>query len=82
MELNPDNALDEIFQTFGNGTRRELIELKQYLATEEVAAWTANDVVQAAAIEALFDRINSLLERIEQREVQMATRAAEFNGVN
>ena len=82
MELNPENALDEIFQTFDYGTRRELIELRQYLATEEVAAWTANDAVQAAVIEALFARIDTLLERIEQREVRTATRAAEFSGVN
>lgn len=80
--LNPDNALDEIFQTFDSGTRRDLIELRQYLAAEEVATWTANDAVQAAIIESLFACIDALLVRIEQREVRTATQAAELSGVN
>lgn len=82
MEPNPENALDEVFQTFDNSTRRDLIELRQYLAVEEVAAWTANDAFQAAVIESLFARIDTLLERIEQREVHTAMRAAELSGVN
>jgi hypothetical protein len=67
MESSPHNPLDEFFQRFGIESRRELIELREYLARERVAAWTANDAMQAAIIEALFDRIESLLERMEQR---------------
>jgi hypothetical protein len=39
-------------------------------------------VMLAAAIDKLVARIEILLERIEQRELMMATQEAEFSGVN
>jgi len=82
MALSPHNPSDEFFQMFSLATRQELIELRQHLVTEQVAAFNANDVVQVAVIESLFDRIASLLERIEQREVKTAIQVAELSGVN
>jgi len=79
MESNP---LEECYQMFGIATRRELIALREYLATEQIAAWTANDVKRAADIELLSQRLQDLLERIEQREMKMAIQAVEFGGVN
>jgi hypothetical protein len=67
---------------FGNATRSELITLREFLVTEQVSAWAANDVMLAAAIDKLVARIEILLERIEQRELMMATQEAEFSGVN
>ncbi len=82
MEQSPHNPSDEFFQMFSLATRQEPIELRQYLVTEQLAALNANDVVQVAVIESLFDRIESLLERIEQREVRTAIQVGEFSGVN
>lgn len=82
MEQNPHTIPDDFFQMFDHATRRELIALTEFLTTEQVAAWTANDAMQAAAIEELFHRIENLLERIDQREVRTAIRAAEVCGVN
>jgi hypothetical protein len=82
MQSNAHNPLDEFFQMFGNATRSELITLREFLATEQVSAWAANDVMLAAAIDKLVARIEILLERIEQRELMMATQEAEFSGVN
>jgi hypothetical protein len=82
MQSNTHSPFDEFFQTFGNATRSELITLREFLATEQVSAWAANDMMQAAGIDKLFARIKILLERIEQRELMMATEAAKFSGVN
>lgn len=80
MEQNPHHPLDEFFQAFGIVTRRELIELREYLATERVAALNANDVTQAAVIEVLSDRTQQLLERLEQRMTRTAISAVEWSG--
>ena len=69
MEQNPHHPLDEFFQAFGIVTRRELIELREYLATERVAAFNANDVTRAAIIEVLSDRTQELLERLDEQRV-------------
>jgi hypothetical protein len=83
MEQSPHNPSDEFFQMmFSMATRQELIELRQCLVTEHKAAFNANDVIQVAVIESLFDRIESLLKHIEQREVRTAIHLAEFSGVN
>jgi hypothetical protein len=82
MRSNTHNPFDEFFQMFGNATRSELITLREFLVTEQISAWAANDSMQAAGIDKLFARIKILLERIEQRELMMATEAAEFSGVN
>jgi hypothetical protein len=75
MEQNP---LDEFFQAFGIVTRRELIELREYLATERVAAFDAHDVTQAAVIEVLSDRAQQLLERVQQRTTSKVISATEW----
>jgi hypothetical protein len=82
MRSSTHNPFDEFFQMFGNATRSELIILREFLVTEQISAWAANDSMQAAGIDKLFARIKILLERIEQRELMMATEAAEFSGVN
>jgi hypothetical protein len=66
------NPLDEYFQMFGVVSRRELIALREYLAAERVAAFNAHDVMRVAVLQALFDRTQTLLERIEQHEVRTA----------
>ena len=82
MEPNSPNIADEFFEMFGISTRRELIELRECLATELVAAFRANDVVHVTAIESLFDRIENRLRRGEQHQITAATRRAELSGVN
>jgi len=82
MDQNPRNATDDFFEMFGIATRRELIELRECLAKELVAAFRANDVVQVTAIESLFDRIETRLGRGEQHQIMTATRRAELSGVN
>jgi hypothetical protein len=71
-----NDALDEYFQLFNVATRQEPIQLRRYLATEHVAALAADDITYAAVIEALFDRTESLLERIGRHEVGTAIRVA------
>ncbi len=82
MDRNQLSTTDEFFEMFGIATRRELIELRECLATEMVAAFHAHDVVQATAIEALFNRIENRLGGAEQSGLWMATRPAESTSVN
>ena len=72
MEHIPHNPTDEFFEIFDHATRSELISLREFLAAEEFAALNASDLRQAAVIEELFDRIESLLQRIDRREVRVA----------
>jgi hypothetical protein len=64
MEQNPYNPLDEFFQMFNIATGRELIEIREYLATERLAAVNAHDVAQVVVIKELSDRAQQLLERL------------------
>jgi hypothetical protein len=82
MRANTLDSVNDFFRLFDNATRRELISLRNFLATEQVAAWAANDPAQAASIEQLFARIEILLERVEQHELKMKVRAEELGRVN
>ena len=81
MEQNPDSTVNEYLLIF-SATRRELIALNRFLACEGSVAFDANNATLVAVVEALTNRTQSLLERIEECEMEMAIRAAEFSGVN
>ena len=59
--------LAKYFTQFDTVSRQQLIELRQTLAAEHGEALAANDAMQLAVIEELFDRTESLLERIDRR---------------
>ena len=67
------NLLDAYFQMFDAVTRRELIALQEYLAAEQAAAFNAHDLKRSGVLQALFDRTQSLLERIEQQDARKAS---------
>jgi len=66
MEPSP-LVLTKYFTQFGNISRQQLIEVRQTLAAEYNEALAANDAMQVAVVEELFDRVESLLERLERR---------------
>jgi len=66
MEQGP-LVLAKYFTQFDTISRQRLIELRQTLAAEYGEALAANDAMQVAVIEELFDRVEILLERIERR---------------
>jgi hypothetical protein len=74
--------LDEFFRRFGIVHRHELIALRECLATELITAFQANDAAQAAVIEELLNRTESLLERFGRHEVSTEIQATEFSGAN
>ena len=82
MQSNTRNSVNDFFRLFDSATRRELISLRNFLATEQVAAWAANDPAQATGIEQLFVRIDILLERVEQRELKTRMRVEAASGLN
>jgi hypothetical protein len=82
MQSNTRNSVNDFFRLFDSATRHELISLRDFLATEQVAAWAASDPAQAAGIEQLFARIKILLERVEQRELKIRVRAEAVSGLN
>jgi len=81
MKQDPHDTVNEFFEIF-DVTRRELIEFREPLAEEGVAAFNANDAIQEAVYEAMFDPTQIFLECIEQCHVRAAIRVAEFKGVN
>lgn len=66
MEQSP-LVLAKYFNQFNAISRQQLVELRQSLAAEHGEALAANDAMQVAIIEELFDRVESLLERMERR---------------
>jgi hypothetical protein len=65
MKQNPHDMVTEFFKRF-DVIRSELIEFRESLAADGVAAFNANDAIQGAAYEAMFDRIQIFLECLER----------------
>ena len=62
--------LAKYFAQFDAVSRQQLIELKQTLSSERGEALAANNAMQLAVIEELSDRVENLLERMDQCEVK------------